>query len=343
MKQTQPIAATVVEASEQPPWQWQLKHAVSDPQQLLQQLALSSEQVGAGQARRLFPMRVPQAFVDKMAKGDANDPLFRQIWPSDAEFEQVPGYLLDPLQEHDSAIPGLIHKYRNRLLLVVRGGCAVNCRYCFRRHFPYADNKPSEHHWQPAIDYIQQHPELNEVILSGGDPLMANDQQLGQLLDALEQIPHLKRLRIHTRLPVMIPERLTSTLLTRIQRSSLQPVLVLHINHANEIDTRLKAALAPYQQAGIWLLNQSVLLAGVNDQAETLVALSEALFDAGIHPYYLHVLDPVAQTAHFDVDEARAKQLMQAMLAQLPGFLVPKLVREIAGEASKTPLDLRME
>ncbi|MBW8192552.1 EF-P beta-lysylation protein EpmB [Neiella marina] len=338
MKTTQPI-----ETCDQPPWQWQLKHAISSPEQLLQQLQLTPEQVGLGQARRLFPLRVPKAFVEKMRKGDANDPLFRQIWPDDAEFEHVPGYQLDPLQEHDSPVPGVIHKYKSRLLLVVRGGCAVNCRYCFRRHFPYGDNKPTEHHWQPAIDYIEKHSELNEVILSGGDPLMANDQQLSQLLDQLEQIPHLKRLRIHTRLPVMIPERLTLGLKQRLQTSRLQTVLVLHINHPNEIDERLQSSLAPYKQAGIWLLNQSVLLAGVNNNAATLVALSEALFDAGVQPYYLHLLDPVAQTAHFDMPEAHAQQLVHSMLAQLPGFLVPKLVREIAGEASKTPLDLRME
>ncbi|GGA62804.1 EF-P beta-lysylation protein EpmB [Neiella marina] len=325
----------------QPPWQWQLKHAISSPEELLQRLSLTESEVGSGAARRLFPLRVPQAFVDKMAIGDGNDPLFKQIWPADAEFHQVDGYLTDPLQEHDAAVPGLIHKYHNRVLLLVRGGCAVNCRYCFRRHFPYGDNKPTEHHWQDALDYIAQRPEIKEVIFSGGDPLMANDQQLSELIGRIERIPHVTRLRIHSRLPVMIPERLTTELLARLSNSRLKPVIVLHINHANEIDQRLTDALGPYQQAGIWLLNQAVLLAGINDNVDTLTELSEALFQAGIQPYYLHAFDPVANTAHFDVADTQAKQLMQQLLTRLPGFLVPTLVREIAGQPSKTPLDIR--
>ncbi|MBD1387803.1 EF-P beta-lysylation protein EpmB [Neiella sp. HB171785] len=325
----------------QPPWQWQLKHAINSPQQLLQRLNLSESEVGKGDARKLFPLRVPHAFVDKMAIGDANDPLFKQIWPAEAEFQQVDGYLTDPLQEHDAAVPGLIHKYENRVLLLVRGGCAVNCRYCFRRHFPYGDNKPTEHHWQAALDYIAQRPAIKEVIFSGGDPLMANDQQLSELIAKIEQIDHVTRLRIHTRLPVMIPERLTRELCTRLASSRLKPVIVLHINHANEVDQRLCDALHPYQQAGIWLLNQAVLLAGINDRVEALCELSEALFDAGIQPYYLHAFDPVANTAHFDVSDQKAQQLMRDLLPRLPGFLVPKLVREIAGESSKTPLDIR--
>ncbi len=327
----------------QQPWQWQLKQAVRSPEKLLALLELEdgvSEQELA--ARKAFPMMVPLPFVDKMAKGDRSDPLFRQVWPSAEELLPSPGYVADPLQEHEAVVPGLIHKYGNRVLLIVRGGCAINCRYCFRRHFPYQENKPGEHHWQEALSYIQQNTAINEVILSGGDPLMADDLQLSRLIRQLESIDHLKRLRIHSRLPVVIPSRLTDALLHQLQQSRLQAILVLHINHPNELDKQLRERLVDYRQAGIWLLNQSVLLAGINDTTETLVALSEALAEAGVQPYYLHLLDKVSGAAHFDIPEHRAQALAQELLESLPGFLVPKLVREIAGEKSKTPLDLEL-
>lgn len=325
-------------------WQKELAQAFSAPEQLLAYLELNPAPWQAGfAARRLFPMRVPRPFVDKMVKGDANDPLLRQVLPLSDEFIEVPGFVKDPLDEHDSALPGLLHKYRSRVLLVVRGGCAINCRYCFRRHFPYSDNSPNQAGWQEALAYIAAHPEINEVILSGGDPLMAKDEHLARLFAELAAIPHLKRLRIHSRLPVVIPARLTDELRLLLSNSRLQTVMVLHINHANELDENLSQRLLPWRQGGITLLNQSVLLAGVNDDANTLCALSERLFSAGILPYYLHQLDKVAGAAHFAVDDAKAKALMAELLAELPGFLVPKLVRELGGEANKTPIDLGLE
>lgn len=325
------------------PWQRQLKQAIRSVEQLTEALdleVLPNEAVQA--ARRQFPLMVPLAFVDKMKPGDIHDPLLRQVWPSGDELAEVRGYSADPLQEQDSQVPGLIHKYRRRVLLIVRGGCAVNCRYCFRRHFPYQDNKPTEHQWQPALEYISQQQELNEVILSGGDPLMANDKQLADLVAQLSNIPHIKRLRIHSRLPVVLPDRLTDELCELLAASRLKVTLVLHINHANEVDDTLAAKLKPFRQAGIWLLNQSVLLAGVNDSTQALCELSEALAQADIQPYYLHLLDAVAGAAHFDVPESKAKALMAEVMEELPGFLVPKLVREIPGQTSKTPLDLNL-
>ncbi|WP_210433668.1 EF-P beta-lysylation protein EpmB [Zobellella endophytica] len=325
-------------------WQKELARAFTAPDALLDYLGIDPEpwRPGFG-ARRLFPMRVPRPFADKMRPGDIHDPLLRQVLPLGEEFAEVPGFVTDPLDEHDSALPGLLHKYRSRVLLVLRGGCAVNCRYCFRRHFPYADNSPGREGWREALDYIAAHPEINEVILSGGDPLMAKDEQLATLFDALEAIPHLRRLRIHSRLPVVIPARLTAALRARLARSRLQAVLVLHVNHAHEVDDILADALQDWRRAGITLLNQSVLLAGVNDDADRLCRLSERLFEAGVLPYYLHQLDQVQGAAHFAVDDARATALMAQLLARLPGFLVPRLVREIGGELSKTPLDLGLE
>ncbi|ATG73037.1 EF-P beta-lysylation protein EpmB [Zobellella denitrificans] len=325
-------------------WQKELARAFTSPEQLLDYLHIDPTPWQAGfPARRLFPMRVPRPFADKMRPGDPRDPLLRQVLPLGEEFAEVPGFVADPLDEHDSALPGLLHKYRSRVLLVLRGGCAINCRYCFRRHFPYADNSPGREGWREALDYIAADPGINEVILSGGDPLMAKDEQLATLLDALEAIPHLRRLRIHSRLPVVIPARLTGALKARLARSRLRAVLVLHVNHAQEVDDILAEALQDWRRAGITLLNQSVLLAGVNDDAEVLEALSERLFEAGVLPYYLHQLDQVQGAAHFAVGDDQARALMARLLARLPGFLVPRLVREVGGETSKTPLDLGLE
>jgi len=239
-------------------------------------------------------------------------------------------------------VPGLLHKYRNRALLLVKGGCAVNCRYCFRRHFPYQDNPGNKRSWQAALDYIAEHPELDEIIFSGGDPLMAKDHELAWLIAALEQIPHLKRLRIHSRLPVVIPARITDQLCQMLSDTRLQVIMVTHINHAQEIDEALRESMIRLKRAGVTLLNQSVLLRGINDNAQTLATLSNALFDAGILPYYLHVLDKVQGAAHFFVSDDEARQLVRSLLLQVSGYLVPKLAREIGGEPSKTPLDLQL-
>ena len=311
---------------------------------LLEQLQIDPSPWQHGfEARTLFAQRVPQSFVDRMEKGNPFDPLLRQVLPLSEEFAVHEGYSNDPLEEQDNQIPGLLHKYRNRALMIVKGGCAVNCRYCFRRHFPYQDNKGSKSVWQNSLDYIAIHHELNEVILSGGDPLMAKDDELRWLIEHIAEIPHIKRLRIHSRLPVVIPARITPELLEILHSTRLQVVLVTHINHANEVNQELAGKTDLLKQAGVTLLNQGVLLKGVNDSVQALVDLSEALFDADILPYYLHVLDKVQGAAHFFVSDEQAKELMAGVIQQVSGYLVPKLTREIGGRNSKTPLDLHLE
>ncbi|NAW64338.1 EF-P beta-lysylation protein EpmB [Photobacterium halotolerans] len=325
-------------------WLEQLADAISDPLELLHRLEIDPAPWQNGlAARKLFAQRVPRSFVDRMEIGNPHDPLLRQVLPLAEEFEVHEGFSHDPLAEQNNALPGLLHKYRNRVLLIVKGGCAINCRYCFRRHFPYQDNPGSKRQWQQALDYIAAHPELNEVILSGGDPLMAKDSELRWLVDGIAAIGHIKRLRIHTRLPVVIPARITPELRLLLQQTRLQVVLVTHINHGNEINHELRAALIPLRDAGVTLLNQGVLLRGVNDSVDALVSLSEALFDAGILPYYLHVLDKVQGAAHFMVSDDEARELMAGLIEKVSGYLVPKLTREIGGRASKTPLDLHLE
>ena len=325
-------------------WLIQLADVITDPDELLRLLKIDTDEnlIAGGAAKRLFPLRVPRAFAARMQPGNPHDPLLRQVLTSQEEFIAAPGFSTDPLDEQSSVVPGLLHKYRNRALLLVKGGCAVNCRYCFRRHFPYADNQGNKRNWQGALDYIAEHPELDEIIFSGGDPLMAKDHELDWLLAQLEAIPHIKRLRIHSRLPIVIPARITDTLSARFARSSLQILLVNHINHAQEIGDDFRHAMAQLRQANVTLLNQSVLLRGVNDNAQTLADLSNALFDAGVMPYYLHVLDKVQGAAHFMVSDDEARMIMRELLTLVSGYMVPKLAREIGGEPSKTPLDLQL-
>lgn len=325
-------------------WLQQLADVITEPHELLRFLALDQHpQLAAGEdARRLFALRVPRAFAQRMKKGDPHDPLLLQVITDRQEFIDAPGYSTDPLDEQSSVVPGLLHKYKNRALLLVKGGCAVNCRYCFRRHFPYQDNQGNKRNWQRALDYIRDHSELDEIIFSGGDPLMAKDHELDWLIGELETIPHLKRLRIHSRLPVVIPARITEALCQRLASSRLQVLMVTHINHAQEIDDALRHGVAMLKRAGVTMLNQSVLLRGINDDAQTLAALSNALFDAGVLPYYLHVLDKVQGAAHFYVSDEAARAIMRQLLPLVSGYLVPKLAREIGGEPSKTPLDLQL-
>lgn len=325
-------------------WLVQLADVLTDPDELFRLLNIDADEnlLAGREAKRLFPLRVPRAFVARMEKGNVNDPLLRQVLTSQEEFIAAPGFSTDPLEEQHSVVPGLLHKYHNRALLLVKGGCAVNCRYCFRRHFPYADNQGNKRNWLAALEYVSAHPELDEIIFSGGDPLMAKDHELDWLISQLEAIPHVKRLRIHSRLPIVIPARITDTLVARFARSSLQILLVNHINHANEIDDAFREAMSRLRRAGVTLLNQSVLLRGVNDNAQTLANLSNALFDAGVMPYYLHVLDKVQGAAHFLVSDDEAREIMRELLTLISGYMVPKLAREIGGEPSKTPLDLQL-
>ncbi|MDR5888934.1 MULTISPECIES: EF-P beta-lysylation protein EpmB [Halomonas] len=321
-------------------WQAQLAGAIRDPHELCRRLGLAPEWVpGAEAGHALFEVRVPEAYLARIRPGDPSDPLLRQVLPLGEEAEAAPGYVADPLEEADhSPRRGLIHKYAGRVLLIASPACAVNCRYCFRRHFPYEENAPSRAQWEETLSYLRDDASIHEAILSGGDPLAASDRQLSWLVERLEAIPHLRRLRIHTRLPVVIPDRIDDALLDWLGGTRLQKVMVLHINHAREIDEAVVEACRRLQAAGVTLLNQSVLLQGVNDDVASLAALSERLFEAGILPYYLHVLDPVAGAAHFDATDEAARALVAELRRHLPGFLMPTLVREVPGEASKTPL-----
>ena len=322
-------------------WQKELANVITDPKTLLELLDIPPENYQQHfAARKLFPVRVPRPLLSRIKKGDINDPILKQVMPLDVEFSITDGYVEDPLEEHDTVAPGLLHKYKHRVLMMVKTGCAINCRYCFRRHFPYADNSPNKARWQQALSYIQNHQEINEVIFSGGDPLMASDEHLQWLIDEIEKISHIRRLRIHTRLPIVIPQRITPALVKTLSSTTLKVTVVFHINHANEIDESVIQAIEPLRAARIPLFNQSVLLKGINDKANTLAALSERLFDIGIQPYYLHLFDKVQGVAHFDISEEVAKKIILQLMAILPGFLMPKLVREIAGESSKTPINV---
>ncbi len=322
-------------------WQKELANVVTDPEKLLSALDLDPEKYRRHfNARQLFPVRVPQSFIARMVKGDINDPLLKQVMPLSDEFINTDGFSTDPLAEHDTVAEGLLHKYIHRVLMIVKAGCAINCRYCFRRHFPYQDNSPNKQRWQQALTYIAEHEEIDELILSGGDPLMASDEHLGWLIAQIAKISHVRRLRIHTRMAIVIPQRVTASLIDILAKSRLKTTIVFHINHPNEIDQQVIAAIKQLKEANIPLFNQSVLLKGVNDDADTLCQLSERLFDIGIMPYYLHLFDKVQGVAHFNLDETKVQQLVKTMMATLPGFLMPKVVREIAGEANKTPLNL---
>jgi len=319
-------------------WQEALIQAVRDPSELLELLELPKSLLPQAQAAdRLFELKVPRSFIKRMKKGDVNDPLLRQVLPLGHELIETDGFSHDPLAEAQSNhTKGMVHKYQGRVLLVVAPNCAVNCRYCFRRHFPYQDNNPSRQQWQAVFEQIASDSSIAEVIFSGGDPLASPDRQLQWMVEQLAQIPHLKRLRVHTRLPIVIPQRITESTLQWLTGSRLKPVMVIHSNHANELNGEVASALAQLQEHKVMLLNQAVLLKGVNDKLETQIALSERLFELDVLPYYLHLLDKVQGTAHFDLAEREALALHQQMQANLPGFLVPKLVREEAGESQKT-------
>ena len=324
----------------QPSWKSELSQCISSVEELLRCLQLDPRQLSASQrAAEDFPLRVPRPFVERMEIGNPNDPLLNQVLPVTQETEPTIGYSTDPLNEtQHNPVPGIVHKYGNRLLLIVSPNCAINCRYCFRRHFPYQENRQSKQQWQQALDYIRLHQEINEVIFSGGDPLAANDNFLGWLTEQIADIPHIKRLRIHTRLPVVIPSRVDEGFLGWATGTRLAPIVVLHINHPNEIDTAVQQMVQRLVKSGMLVMNQTVLLKTINNNLKALVDLSEALYDACVIPYYLHLLDPVTGASHFDITAQQAGQLYSQLQTQLPGFLVPKLVREAPGEKSKTLL-----
>ncbi len=321
-------------------WRIAWRQALTDPRELLDRLGL------AHQAARLLPssdtgfaMRVPDSYVRRMRPGDPDDPLLRQVLPGAAELLETPGYITDAVGDRAaSRSPGVIHKYRGRALLIATGACAVNCRYCFRRHFPYAEELAARDRWRPALADIATDSSITEVILSGGDPLSLSTERLAELTAELARIDHVSMLRIHTRLPIVLPERVDRALLDWLSRLRWPVSVVVHANHGNEIDHGTTEALRALRTTGATVLNQSVLLRGVNDRVDVLAELSRRLYHAGALPYYLHLLDRVQGVAHFDVPEDEARSLHRALLAELPGYLVPRLVREIAGEASKTPV-----
>lgn len=320
-------------------WRELWRDAITDAGELLHAVGLGHRTDLLPPDDAGFPLRVPRGFVARMRQGDPDDPLLLQILPRLAEHAQVPGYSVDAVGDMASrASHGVLHKYDGRALLIASGSCAVNCRYCFRRHFPYGDEIAAAAQWREALEHVAADTSIRELILSGGDPLSLATHKLEELTRGLAALPHVIRLRIHTRLPVVLPERVDDAFVAWLSALPLQKVVVLHANHANEFDASVDAACARLRDAGATLLNQSVLLAGVNDDADTLAAMCERSFAAGVLPYYLHQLDKVTGAAHFEVSDARALDLVDALRARLPGYLVPKLVRELPGDPSKRPV-----
>ena len=321
-------------------WRQAWRDAVREPHELLDMLGLDHLAASlSDEAAAQFPLRVPRGFVARMRHGDPEDPLLRQVLPILDEDRIVPGFGLDAVGDGDARRGGgVIHKYHGRALLIATGSCAVHCRYCFRRHYPYAEDTAAAAGWRAAIELVRGDTSIHEVILSGGDPLSLATHKLAELTDALRTVPHLRRLRLHTRLPVVLPERVDAGLLPWLRGLPWPVAIVLHANHANEFDAAVDAALADLRATGATLLNQAVLLRGVNDSVDALANLCERGHAAGVLPYYLHQLDRVAGAAHFEVGDAEALTLHAALAARLPGYLVPKLVREVAGQPGKTPL-----
>ncbi|MEG1697075.1 MAG: EF-P beta-lysylation protein EpmB [Acinetobacter sp.] len=322
-------------------WQSQLSDLITDPLELLNLLELSTEQLlsGAILASEQFKLRVPRAFVGKMRIGDPFDPLLLQVLPHHLELEEHPEFITDPLgEEAANQMAGVLHKYQSRFLLTLTGACAIHCRYCFRRHFPYQENLPKNDDWLNIKQYIEDNPAINEIILSGGDPLTLSNRKIALWLERLESLPQLKILRIHSRVPVVIPNRIDDEFISILKNSRLRIIVVIHSNHASELDDFTCSKLLQLSLHHITVLNQTVLLKGVNDSATTLTELSYRLFEARVMPYYLHVLDKVKGAQHFDLRSSEIDHIYSDVLASLAGYLVPKLVREIAGEKNKTPL-----
>jgi len=321
-------------------WQELWREAVTDPRELLAALDLQSfaDALLPGSDTD-FPLRVPRGFIARMRRGDPHDPLLLQVLPQARELVEVPGFTRDAVGDLAARTAnGVLHKYEGRALLVATGSCAVHCRYCFRRHFPYSEQTAAAAGWTEAIAHVRADESITEVILSGGDPLSLATAKLAELSTALAPVRHLRRLRIHTRLPVVLPERIDDEFSRWLGALPWPTTIVLHANHAHELDASVAAACARLRDSGAVLLNQAVLLRGVNDDAAVLAGLSERLFDCGVLPYYLHQLDRVDGAAHFEVDDARARELLDELRVRLPGYLVPRLVREVAGARSKTPL-----
>ena len=326
--------------SQSPPRRWQeaLRTALRDPQQLIETLGLAPDLLPAAKnAAETFGLFAPRGYVARMRPGDPHDPLLRQVLPLEIEVQPTTGFSHDPVGDDAAKLrPGLLQKYHGRTLLITTGACAIHCRYCFRRHYPYSESPRSPEAWQPALEQIAADPTIDEVILSGGDPLTLVDAHLAELARRIAEIDHVKRLRVHTRLPIVIPERVTDDLLHWLRDTRLATIMVVHANHPQELDDHVLNALAKLVDSGIPVLNQAVLLKGVNDQVEALAGLCTALANARVMPYYLHQLDRVAGAAHFEVPVARGRELIEQLRARLPGYAVPRYVVEEAGATSKT-------
>jgi len=319
-------------------WQKALADAFTCPKELFEYLQLNKTSLPAAlRSAQQFGLRVPRDFAALMKKGDPKDPLLLQVLPQADELNVSPGYSEDPVGDlSHQATTGLLHKYHGRALIIASESCGVNCRFCFRRHFPYSTTSARQSTRTDLLKYLEETPDIDEVILSGGDPLVLEDQKLRTLAQQLKTIKHLKRLRIHSRIPVVIPQRVNPEFISWFSQCGLQPILVLHINHPKEISPKLIESFFTLRQAGVSLLSQTVLLKGVNDHHEPLSQLFSRLFESGVQPYYLHVLDPVQGAAHFDLPDSEAKEIHKALRVRLPGYMVPKLVREISGEMAKT-------
>lgn len=319
-------------------WRRSLAGAIRSTSELLQRLELSHD-TSPLQAERDFPVLVPQSYLARMRPRDPQDPLLLQVLPRPEEGVAVPGFQHDPVGDLTARqVPGLLQKYQGRTLLITTGACAIHCRYCFRRHYPYSDDPHGLAQWEPALQAIRSDASIREVLLSGGDPLVLPDEQLSRLIDEIEGIPHVERLRIHSRLPIVLPDRINAELICRLTQSPLTVVVVVHANHARELVGDCADALDRLRQAGLTVLNQTVLLKGVNDSVEALAELSERCIELGVVPYYLHQLDRVSGAAHFEVPVEQGQQLIQSLRERLPGYLVPRYVTEVAGEFSKRPL-----
>ena len=323
-------------------WQSELKQAFRQPKALMDYLDIPIAAAHGIDLQPDFALLVPRGYADRIEHGNIHDPLLRQVLSLQSEKEQTPGFVVDPLKEGNAELgygqtPGLLHKYQGRVLMITTPACAINCRYCFRRHFPYTDHKPKDQHI--ALETIAQDTSIREVILSGGDPLLMNDDGMAALIKSIDALAHVKRIRIHSRLPVVLPERVTTDLVATLANARCKITMVIHSNHPNELNAITQRALSCLRRIGVTLLNQSVLLNGINNDAQTLVKLSELLFEQGVLPYYLHMPDRVVGTAHFYLDDLEAQPIYEAMREQLPGYLLPRLVRELPGGIAKTPVN----
>ncbi len=321
-------------------WRQALREAIRHPAELAALLELPAEWCREHVADPSdFPLLVPRSYLARMKPRDTRDPLLRQVLPQRAEQSATAGFVADPVGDASATLaPGLLQKYRGRALLVTTGACAVHCRYCFRRHYPYAEASLSSSVIDRVIDQLAADSSIHEVILSGGDPLSLGDDRLSELCRPIAAIPHITRLRIHTRWPIVIPERVTDRFVTLLSDLPTTCVVVIHANHANELAQDVPPAIERLRASGAMLLNQAVLLRRVNDSFDALRELSERLIACGVVPYYLHQLDRVAGAAHFEVPVETGRELIAELRRELPGYMVPSYVQERAGELHKIPL-----